>query len=47
MKKIVSVGIKLGWIGEDWNMVIDNGNGDRNVMFGCDRKLGWKIDFYF
>lgn len=47
MKKIVSVGIKSGWIGEDWNMATDNGNGDRNAMLGCDRKLGWKIDLYF
>lgn len=47
MKKIVSVGIKSAWIGEDWNMATDNGNGDRNAMLGCDRKLGWKIDLYF
>lgn len=47
MKKIVSVGIKSAWIGEDWNMATDNGNSDRNAMLGCDRKLGWKIDLYF
>lgn len=46
MKKIVSVGIKSGWIGEDWNMATDNGNSDWHAMLGCDRKLGWKIDLY-
>lgn len=28
MKKFLSVGIKSGWIGEDWNMATDNGNSD-------------------
>lgn len=47
MKKFVNVGIKSGWIGEDWNMATDNGNSDWHAMLGYDRKLGWKIDLYF